>query len=113
MAKLRGRHEVDRAVVGLPGRIDYRAGQLEYAPNLPPTWAAELTAERLGQVTGVPTAVANDADLAAAGEAYFGAGRDYADVENRITTRLIGRWSRVSGPRWCAAGRDRRGRPSW
>ena len=97
MAKLRGRHEVDRAVAGLPGRIDYRAGRLEYAPNLPPTWAAELTAERLGQVTGVPTAVANDADLAAAGEAYFGAGRDYADVVFMTVSTGVGAGAILGG----------------
>lgn len=90
IGKMRSRHEVDRAVAGLPGRIDYRAGRLEYAPNLPPTWAAELTAERLGQAAGVPTAVANDADLAAAGEAYFGAGRDYADVAFMTVSTGVG-----------------------
>jgi glucokinase len=41
---------------------------------------ADLTVERLRRLTGVPTALANDADLAAAGEAYFGAGRDHRDV---------------------------------
>ena len=80
IGKLRGRHGINRAVIGLPGRIDYREGRLEYAPNIPPTWAADLTVGRLREVTGVPTALANDADLAAVGEAYFGAGRDHRDV---------------------------------
>jgi len=90
VAKLCAQHDVDRAVAGLPGRIDYREGRLEYAPNLPPTWAAELTAERLGQLTGVPTAVANDADLATAGEAYFGAGRGHQDVAFMTVSTGIG-----------------------
>jgi len=80
IGKMRGRHEISRAVIGLPGRIDYRQGRLEYAPNLPPTWAADFTVDRLADITGVPTALANDADMAAAGEAYFGAGRGYDDV---------------------------------
>jgi glucokinase len=90
IGKLCGRHEVGRAVIGLPGRIDYREGKLEFAPNLPPTWAADLTAERLSGATGVPTALANDADLAAAGEAYFGAGRDYRDVVFMTVSTGIG-----------------------
>jgi glucokinase len=97
MTKLCGRHEVDRAVAGLPGRIDYRAGRLEYAPNLPQTWTAELTAERLGRAAGVPTAVANDADLAAAGEAYFGAGRDYADVVFMTVSTGVGAGAVLGG----------------
>jgi predicted NBD/HSP70 family sugar kinase len=36
-------HEVDVAVAGVPGRVDHRSGRLEFAPNLPPTWAASLT----------------------------------------------------------------------
>jgi glucokinase len=80
IGKVRSQHEIDRAVIGLAGRIDYREGKLEYPPNLPAAWVADLTAERLERVTGVPTAVANDADMAAAGEAYFGAGRGHQDV---------------------------------
>jgi glucokinase len=90
VGKLRERHEIGRAVIGLPGRIDYREGKLEYAPNLPPTWAADLTAARLTAITGVPTALANDADLATVGEAYFGAGRDYRDVVYMTVSTGIG-----------------------
>jgi glucokinase len=90
LGKLRDRHEIGRAVIGLPGRIDYREGKLEFAPNLPRTWSADLTASRLAGVTGVPTALANDADLAAAGEAYFGAGRDHRDVVYMTVSTGIG-----------------------
>src|SRR5918995_2211211 len=31
-----------RAVVGVPGRVDYDSGRLEYAPNLPPGWAEAI-----------------------------------------------------------------------
>lgn len=71
---------VARAVVGVPGRIDYTAGVLEYAPNLPRAWLPALTESRLGAALGVPVRLANDADLAAVGEARFGAGRFHDDV---------------------------------
>ena len=90
IGKMCGRHEITRAVVGLPGRIDYGEGRLEYAPNLPGTWADHLTAARLERLTGVPTMLANDADLAAAGEAYFGAGRGYRDVVFMTVSTGIG-----------------------
>lgn len=105
ISEMRSRHDVDRAVIGLPGRVDYRRGRLEYAPNLPSTWAADLTVERLGQVTGVVTAVANDADLAAAGEAHFGAGRDYKDVAFMIVSTGIGAGALLGG-RVVAGGRS-------
>ena len=71
---------VAEAVVGVPGRVDYVSGRLEHAPNLPPSWAPALAEEQLSSVLGMPVALANDADLAAVGEARFGAGRHYRDV---------------------------------
>lgn len=71
---------VQRAVVGVPGRVNYGSGTLEYAPNLPPGWAAALTEANLSAVLGLRVSLANDADLAAVGEARFGAGRGHADV---------------------------------
>jgi len=70
----------ERAVIGVPGRVDYRVGALEHAPNLPQAWLPDLTERALSTATGFDVALANDADLAAVGEAYFGAGRPYADV---------------------------------
>ena len=90
ISKICGRHDITRAVVGLPGRIDYREGRLEWAPNLPPTWPGHLTVSGLERITGVPTALAKDADLAAAGEAYFGAGRGYRDVVFMTVSTGIG-----------------------
>jgi glucokinase len=71
---------VSGAVIGVPGRVDYEGGQLEYAPNLPAGWAEELSERHLTSVLDVPVALANDADLAAVGEARFGAGRSYRDL---------------------------------
>jgi glucokinase len=71
---------VSGAVVGVPGRVDYGAGRLEWAPNLPAGWADELREDALSDALGVGVALANDADLAAVGESWFGAGRDHRDV---------------------------------
>lgn len=80
LSMCRAVQEVGRAVVGVPGRVDYGAGRLERAPNLPDEWDAVLTEARLSAELGVEVGLANDADLAAVGEAWFGAGRSFADV---------------------------------
>lgn len=67
-------------VMGLPGQIDYRSGNLLWAPNLPESWPAQLSENNLTEVIGLPVRLANDADVAAVGEAYFGAGREFNDV---------------------------------
>lgn len=72
--------DVGSVVVGVPGRVDYTAGRLEHAPNLPPGWLDDLNEESLGASIGCPVALANDGDMAAVGEALFGAGRDFVDV---------------------------------
>ncbi len=69
-----------RAVVGVPGRVDHQEGRLDHAPNLPRAWGPFLTQSALAEAIGVPVRLVNDADLAAVGEAYFGAGKGYADV---------------------------------
>lgn len=89
--------DVERAVIGVPGRVDYGAGVLEYAPNLPDTWRDELTESFLSKELGVDVALANDADLAAVGEAWFGAGREFADVAYLTISTGIGAGIVVGG----------------
>lgn len=81
---------IDRAVVGVPGRVDYGTGRLEYAPNLPDGWTGRLTEAALGDALGIEVALANDADLAAVGEAWFGAGRGHCDVAYMTISTGIG-----------------------
>lgn len=69
-----------RAVIGVPGRVDYVDGRAEYLPNLPSHWAEHLTREHLSTVTELDVALANDADLATVGEHRFGAGRGTSDM---------------------------------
>jgi glucokinase len=86
-----------RAVVGVPGRVDYRRGKLEHAPNLPAGWVPGLTEAGLGAAVGLPVALANDADLAAVGEAYFGAGRVHSDVAYITLSTGVGAGITVGG----------------
>lgn len=81
---------VSGAVIGVPGRIDYAAGELEFAPNLPPGWVEELSQRYLTESLGVRISLANDADLAAVGEARFGAGRGHQDVVYMTVSTGIG-----------------------
>lgn len=85
------------AVIGVPGRVDYRRGALEHAPNLPHGWVAGLTEPALGEILGLPVALANDADLAAVGEASFGGGREYCDVVYLTISTGIGAGVVVGG----------------
>ncbi len=75
-----GGYEPLRVVVGVPGIVDYDSGQLVSAPNLPKTWKPRLTEAWLSHHLNLPVSLANDADLAAVGEAYFGAGQGSSEV---------------------------------
>jgi len=74
------KYSVREAVIGLPGRVNYDEGTLEYGPHLPQGWLPELSRARLSDATGLRVHICNDAELAAAGEATFGAGRGFSDV---------------------------------
>lgn len=68
------------AVVGLPGAVDYAQGCLLWAPHLPEGWPELLSEDALAASLDIPVHVANDADLAAVGEAALGAGAAHDDV---------------------------------
>jgi glucokinase len=78
------------AVVGLPGAVDYDAGRLLWAPHLPERWPDQLSDEELSTRLGLRAHIANDADLAAVGEAAFGAGAGIADVAYLTISTGIG-----------------------
>lgn len=73
-------HGITGVVVGLPGIIDHLAERLVAAPNISQPWIENLSEEWLAAKIGLPVSLANDADLAAVGEANFGAGRHHRDV---------------------------------
>jgi len=51
VAGVRGWGDVTRAVVGLPGAVDYQAGTLLWAPNLPDQWPKRLSQDELTSPT--------------------------------------------------------------
>ena len=67
-------------VVGLPGRVDYAGGALETGFNLPSGWVAAFRSDDLAARLGRTVHLANDADMAAVGETWFGAGQQHDDV---------------------------------
>jgi glucokinase len=60
--------------VAAPGPLDPRAGIVHFAPNLP-GWIDIPLSTRLEALTGRNVFLGNDANAAALGELYFGAGR--------------------------------------
>jgi glucokinase len=81
---------VQATIVGVPGLVNYDRGALEWAPHIPEGWVTDLSEEWLSERLGRAVTVANDADLAAVGEAYFGAGRPFDDVVYLTVSTGIG-----------------------
>lgn len=65
--------------VGAPGPLDPFTGVVLRAPNLP-GWVDFPLRERIEAHFKIPTAIGNDANMAAMGEWRFGAGRGHSDV---------------------------------
>jgi glucokinase len=63
--------------VGAAGMVD-RDGVMRFAPNV--AWRDVPLRERIGEGTGLPTHVDNDANCAAWAEFRYGAGRDATDM---------------------------------
>ena len=98
-----GDAEISHAVVGLPGAVDYESGRLVSAPNLPISWPHSLSSEQLSGYLGLDVHLANDADMAAVGEAAFGAGTAidgviaYLTVSTGIGAGVVDRGRLVCG----------------
>jgi glucokinase-like ROK family protein len=60
--------------VGVPGLVDISAGRILIAPNL--GWQEVELKQIIQKEFNVPIFIANEANLAALGESYFGAGQD-------------------------------------
>jgi glucokinase len=78
------------AVVAVPGLVDYERRSALWAPHLPPEWVTELAEDHLTSRLCRRVSIANDADLAAVGETYFGAGRNASDVAFLTVSTGIG-----------------------
>jgi len=62
--------------LGVPGLVDHNSGTLLFAPNL--NWRDVPIRKMVEERFNIPVYVENEAQMAALGESYFGAGR-YAD----------------------------------
>ncbi len=67
------KQDVQGIGMGSPGMIDSKAGSVIFSGNL--HWKDFAVAEKLGQLTGLKVKIANDANVAALGEAKFGAAK--------------------------------------
>jgi len=94
---VRDRHRVGHAVIALPGRVDHREGLLLHAPNLPKGWDEQVTRAALEDALQLEVDLANDADVAAVGEAYYGAGKDHLDVAYVTVSTGVGAGVLVGG----------------
>ena len=74
-AKIDVDSRADLVVVGVPGVVDYIAGNLVFAPNIDQRWVKLLDVDHIKTSLGVDALLVNDADVAAIGEFFFGAGR--------------------------------------
>jgi glucokinase len=97
LGDMRRRHAVAHAVIALPGRVDHEEGLLLHAPNLPDGWAVQVTRAALEAALDVEVDLANDADVAAVGEAYFGAGKGHRDVAYVTVSTGVGAGVLVGG----------------
>ncbi len=64
--------------IGAPGMIDSQNGTVIYSNNL--AWEDFAISDALTEQTGLPVKIANDANVAALGEAKFGCGQDFRTV---------------------------------
>ncbi len=63
--------------MGVPGVVDSEKGRVAYCANL--NWIDVGIAEKIEKRTGFSVKIANDANVAALGEARYGVGREYHD----------------------------------
>ncbi|MBO5335049.1 MAG: ROK family protein [Clostridia bacterium] len=61
--------------MGVPGMIDSKAGTVIYSNNL--EWEDFAIGAKVGELTGLPVKIANDANVAALGEVKFGVAKAY------------------------------------
>lgn len=72
------KEEISQVGIGCPGAITGATGVIEYSNNL--NWKNVPMGEMLGNLLSLPVKISNDANVAALGEALYGAGKKYDDV---------------------------------
>lgn len=97
--KFSSSHKLLGVGVGLPGIIDLEAGTLHAAANLP-GWNDYPAREDLEAKLGVTVILENDANCAALGEKWLGAGRDVNDLCMITLGTGVGGGFVVNGKPW-------------
>jgi glucokinase len=77
--QLTAQKKLDGITIGIPGTLDRNINKTITLPHLP-DWNNRNICQRLTSELTTKTTMANDAELAALGEAVFGAGRKYRIV---------------------------------
>lgn len=70
---------IDRIGISTAGQVDSVKGEIVYATDSIPGYTGTKIKEIIESETGIPTAVENDVNSAAIGEAVFGAAKGYSD----------------------------------
>lgn len=70
--------EIKAIGVGCPGAINSKKGTVDYSNNL--HWESVPFLAELKKHIDLPSAISNDANVAALGETKFGAGKEYSDT---------------------------------
>ena len=69
------RADIEGIGMGVPGMIDSARGEVVYSNNL--GWEHFMISDKVEAITGIKAKIANDANVAALGEAKFGCGKNY------------------------------------
>lgn len=76
---IKGCEGVDRIGISTAGQVNSVKGEIVYATDSIPGYTGTKIKEIIEAETGIPTAVENDVNSAALGEAVFGAAKGYSD----------------------------------
>ena len=79
MERSKGRGELRGIGIGVPGIIDMDTGMLRESPNLP-GWSEFPVHAEIERRLGAPVMLENDANVAALGEHWLGAAKDYQSM---------------------------------
>ncbi|MDO8683785.1 MAG: ROK family protein [Armatimonadota bacterium] len=86
--------------MGVPGTIKPKEGLVVWTPNFSEDWAMAKVAEPIEKDLGVTTYIGNDANVAALGEYWFGAGRGVSSLMMFTLGTGIGTGLVMDGKLW-------------
>jgi glucokinase len=85
--------------IGVPGIIDMQTGMMRESPNLP-GWADYPVRNEIEKRLGAPVILENDANVAALGEKWLGAGRHVGDMAMLTMGTGVGGGLVLNGKIW-------------